>query len=286
MAEALSMNQQNVHWFPGHMKKAWRQIEEKLPLIDVLIEVRDARAPQATELPPFVLKPRQSHYIVYNKDDLADTAIIAERIHEEKKRTPFVVSVSLTTKKGWTTFLKTLQTIATVYHRRDEEKGRKPQAVKLMIVGVPNAGKSTLINALVGHRRVATENRAGSTRGQQWVHTEKGFSLLDTPGVLTPRYETQTIAMHLACIGSMKFSILPQEELGRFMFSYLLSHYPHLLKAITDDMRDYPTFLNGVATRRHMLRQGSLNVSLAEETFLHDIAHGHIGRFTLVHETH
>lgn len=279
------MNQQNIHWFPGHMKKAWRQIEEKLPLIDLLIEVRDARAPDATELPAFPLKARQTHLILFNKEDLADPKKIQPYVQRIKTHHDHVLAVSLTDKQGWKQLLQELTSIEAIYHERDRLKGKKPQVVKVMIVGVPNVGKSTLINALIGQRRVATENRAGSTRGQQWVHGDKGFSLLDTPGVLTPRYETQTMAMHLACIGSMKFSILPQEELGRFLFTYFSTHYPHLIHVDSSvSMNDYHAFLVALATRRHMLMNGEVDVARAETSFLHDVANGVWGRFSLVHE--
>lgn len=267
------MNQKNVHWFPGHMKKAWRQILEKLPLIDVLIEVRDARAPVATSLPPFPLKARQSHLIVYNKVDLA--APLSQDLQEGDSTT---IHVSLTTPSGWKTLSQTLKSMQAKAHQIDAEKGRKPQPLKLMIVGVPNVGKSTLINRLCGTRKVATENRAGSTRGQQWIHTILGYSLLDTPGVLTPRYESQDVAYQLAAIGSMKFSILPQEVLARYLFGCLVvAHHP-FVNGFTGE--DYHTFLLAFAEKRQMKKAGTWDTSLAEETFLHHMATGKLGRFT------
>lgn len=267
------MNQQNVHWFPGHMKKAWRQILEKLPLIDVLIEVRDARAPKASELPPFPLKAKQTHLVVYNKADLASPTFPASL----DKR---VMWISLTSPAGWKTLTKKLAELQETYHQKDTEKGRKPQPLKLMIVGVPNVGKSTLINRLCGAKKVATENRAGSTRGQQWIHTVLGYSLLDTPGVLTPRYEQQDIAYQLAAIGSMKFSILPQEVLGRYVFDQVLTASDPLSFLEDFPQKDYAEFLQAFAEKRSMKQNGTWNVALAEETFLHLFASGKLGRFS------
>jgi ribosome biogenesis GTPase A len=272
------MNQQNVHWFPGHMKKAWRQIIEKLPLVDVLIEVRDARAPQASELPPFPLKKRQTHLIVFNKADLAFPVAAIPASSDETR----VARISLASPTGWKTLSTLLEQLQRQYHQRDRDKGRKPQPLKLMIVGVPNVGKSTLINRLCGQRKVATENRAGSTRGQQWIHTLLGYSLLDTPGVLTPRYEQQETAYQLAAIGSMKFSILPQEVLGRFVFENVKKSTVFFDFFADFPQEEYASFLQAFAEKRGMKQQGEWNVSLAEETFLHLFASGKLGRFTFV----
>ncbi len=272
------MNQQNVHWFPGHMKKAWRQIIEKLPLVDVLIEVRDARAPLASELPPFPLKKRQIHLIVYNKADLA-FPILDQPLSSQETR---IAYVSLASPTGWKTLHKILEQLQDQFHQLDRDKGRKPQPLKLMIVGVPNVGKSTLINRLCGSKKVATENRAGSTRGQQWIHTILGYSLLDTPGVLTPRYEQQETAYQLAAIGSMKFSILPQELLGRFVFEQVKKAKTPLTFFADFPQEDYALFLQAFAEKRMMKQQGEWNVLLAEETFLHLFASGKLGRFTFL----
>jgi ribosome biogenesis GTPase A len=279
------MSQKGIHWFPGHMVRAWRQLYERLPLVDVVIECRDARAPIATELPPLTLKDKQSHIILFNKVDLSDHKVSEKLALKLTQEGRFVFLTSLLHQGQLRPLLATLDSLQKQKDARLALKHMQPIPLRLLIMGIPNVGKSTLINRLAKKRMVASENRAGSTRGVQWVQLDKGWMLLDTPGVLTPRYDTKNIAIQLALIGAMKFSMLPHDELAQYLHYYLSQHQPLALKQYAQPCDTMSELLTSLATKHHMLTQHTLDLNRALEKFLRDFTSGDIAKVTFDENT-
>ncbi len=224
-----SMN--NIHWFPGHMKKALNQIKEKINLVDIVIEIVDARVPNSSlnmHLENSVKdKPR---FLILSKEDLADP-IITKKWKEHFFNLGYnVVSLNLNSREVFNIVNKEVNKIAEFKKEKWLKKGMKPQPVKTMIIGIPNVGKSTLINKLSKRKAAGVENRPGFTKSQQWIRVADLFYLLDTPGVLPMNYEEQDVAIKLALIGSIKEEILPIHVICDYLLNHLRSYYPKSLK--------------------------------------------------------
>ncbi|MGI6280167.1 MAG: ribosome biogenesis GTPase YlqF [Acutalibacteraceae bacterium] len=224
-------NTQNIQWFPGHMAKTRRQIKEILPIIDAVAEVVDARIPVSSRNPEIgdliVGKP---HIILLNKCDMADKAVTDQWINYYKNKGITAIALDCKTGKGINQF-KTC--VKTVLHDRLEyykSKGMVGKPLRVMVVGIPNVGKSTFINRIAGRTRAKVENRPGVTRGNQWFTIDKQLELLDTPGVLWPKFEDQTVGEHLAFTGAVKDRILDTELLGIRLLEILARDYPQKLE--------------------------------------------------------
>lgn len=198
----------NINWFPGHMKKAREEIAENLKLVDVLIELVDARAPYASSNP--LLVTEKPNVLVLTKADLANERSVAAFLEAH----PEAVVVDGKTGDGVRKLLKQLDVVAEKVNERLKSRGRKPRAVRAMVVGVPNVGKSTLINRIAGRSVTKTGDRPGVTKGKQWIRIAKGVELCDTPGILWPKFEDQRVGIKLAAIGSIRDEILNEEELA------------------------------------------------------------------------
>ncbi len=216
-----------IQWFPGHMAKAKREISEKMKLIDIVIELVDARAPYSSKNPLFngVVnnKPR---LIVLTKEDLADDQITNKWLEYYQKQGYYALSVNLKNFNEYKKIIATCKDILKEKMAREAQKGLKPRAMRAMILGIPNVGKSTFINRLAKRKATVTGNRPGVTKAQQIIKIDKDFELFDTPGVLWPKFENESVARNIALIGSIKQQILPREDLFCYAVEYLVDHYP------------------------------------------------------------
>ena len=204
-----------IQWYPGHMTKTKRLIEENIKLVDIVIELLDARAPYSTKNPDIdKLAQNKMRIIILNKADLADEKVTKEWIEWYSKHNVKVVPIIATSGKGIKEVVQIAEDLLREKIERDKARGRIYRPIRAMIVGIPNVGKSTFINSLVGKGTAKTGDKPGVTRGKQWVKIRKGFELLDMPGILWPKFEDQNVAKHLAYIGSINDNILDNRDIA------------------------------------------------------------------------
>lgn len=205
----------NIQWYPGHMTKTKRLIEENIKLVDIVIELLDARAPLSTKNPDIDgLAKNKMRIVILNKADLADEVLTKEWIKWYTDHNVKVVPIIATNGKGIKQVTQIAEDLLKEKIERDKARGRIYRPIRAMIVGIPNVGKSTFINSLVGKGTAKTGDKPGVTRGKQWVKIKKGFELLDMPGILWPKFEDQEVAKHLAYIGSINDNILDNRALA------------------------------------------------------------------------
>ena len=275
----------NVQWYPGHMTKAKRQMQEDLKLIDLIIELVDARVPLSSRNPDIdQLGQNKSRLILLNKADLAD-----ERQNEAwkeyfQKKGFHVVKVDSRNGSGMKTIQNVIQEACREKIERDRRRGIKNRPIRAMVAGIPNVGKSTFINTFAGKACAKTGNRPGVTKGKQWIRLNKNVELLDTPGILWPKFEDQQVGIRLACVGSIKDDILNMEELALWLIEHLRTNYSGLLEkryGISEEGTDVE-ILGKIARARGCLKKGEeLDYVKASGLLFDDFRGGKIGRVTL-----
>ena len=281
------MQQKSVHWFPGHMQKAMRQIEEKLKLIDIVIEIVDSRAPSSSKN-KFLekLTKNKKRIIVMSKKDLADSTLLKKWEEKYKLEGYYPVPCDLNNNQDINSILKAIQVVGKDKIDRDIRRGMKPQPIRVMVIGIPNVGKSTLINRLSKRGSASTANTPGHTRSQQWIRVDKTIELLDTPGILPPHYDSQKEAINLALIGSMKLETISVSDLvSELLIILRKNHLDKLIERYSLDKYDTDfDILEGIAKRRGLLlSQGQYDVEKAEILLLKEFKEGLIVK-TIVDE--
>ena len=275
----------NIQWYPGHMTKAKRQMQEDLKLIDLIIELVDARVPLSSRNPDIdQLGQNKSRLILLNKADLAD-----ERQNEAwkeyfQKRGFHVVKVDSRNGSGMKTIQNVIQEACKEKIERDRRRGIKNRPIRAMVAGIPNVGKSTFINTFAGKACAKTGNRPGVTKGKQWIRLNKNVELLDTPGILWPKFEDQQVGIRLACVGSIKDDILNMEELALWLIEHLRTNYSGFLEkryGISEEGTAVE-ILGKIARARGCLKKGEeLDYVKASGLLFDDFRGGKIGRVTL-----
>lgn len=289
----------NLQWYPGHMTKAKRQMQEDLKLIDLIIELMDARIPLSSRNPDIdELGKNKARLILLNKSDLAD-----ERYNEQwsayfQKKGFYVVKVNAKSGAGLKSIQGVIQEACKAKIERDRRRGIKNRPIRAMVVGIPNVGKSTFINSYAGKACAKTGNKPGVTKGKQWIRLNKTLELLDTPGILWPKFEDQEVGKRLAFIGSIKDEILNLEELSLELLDYIRTNYPGLLNTRygIEEEGTPVSLLEAVADKRKCLIRGQeIDYAKAAGIVMEEFRNGKIGRITLefppveeetVHEDH
>ena len=276
-----------VQWFPGHMAKTRRLIGESLSLVDLVIELTDARIPQSSRNPELDKwlsdKPR---IIILNKSDCADENITKQWVEYYKKKGIRAVMADCKSGKGVAGIIPAVKAELTELLERRAAKGIAGKPIRVMVVGIPNVGKSSLINKLAGSKRAKVEDRPGVTRGRQWVKISNELELLDMPGVLWPKFEDQTVGEHLAFTGAVKDDVIDIELLAMRLLQLLNRDYPQLLQErykveAAEDTEAYE-LLTMVGRKRGMLISGGeVNTERAAITVLDEYRSGKLGRISL-----
>ena len=275
----------DIQWYPGHMTKARRQMQEDMKLIDLIIELVDARIPGASRNPDIDELGRQkSRLILLNKADLADEKQNQRWLEYWKGQGYYALLVNSRDKAT----LRQIQPLVAEACRekleRDARRGIKNRPVRAMVAGIPNVGKSTFINSYAGKACTKTGNRPGVTKGKQWIRMGKGLELLDTPGILWPKFEDPEVGKKLALIGSVKDEILNGEELALALIAFLAEAYPGVLaeRYSLEEKLDPVTVLKQIAENRKCLTKGGeFSCEKAAAALLDDFRSGKLGRISL-----
>ena len=283
---SMSDNTQSIQWFPGHMAKTRRKIAEILPLIDAVAEVVDARIPISSRNPEIgQLIGGKPHIILLNKCDMADKEITEEWIEYYKKQNITAIPLDCKSGKGIGQFKSTVKTVLADKLLYYKSKGMVGKPLRVMVVGIPNVGKSTFINKIAGKTRAKAENRPGVTRGNQWFTIDKELELLDTPGVLWPKFEDQTVGEHLAFTGAIKDRILDTELLAMRLLEILSVSYRDMLVDRYGDLNfecDSYDLLCQIGKKRGMvIRGGETDTERAANMLLEEYRNCKIGLITL-----
>ena len=275
----------NFQWYPGHMTKAKRMMQENIKLIDLVIELVDARAPMSSRNPDIdELGKNKARLILLNKADLADEKQTEEWIGYFRGKGYSAVKVNSRKGGGIKSIQGGIQEACKEKTERDRKRGILNRPVRAMVVGIPNVGKSTFINALAGKACAKTGNKPGVTKGKQWIRLNKNVELLDTPGILWPKFEDQQVGLHLAMIGSINDEILNVEELALSVIDYLTAEYPGTLEKRFgfEGMTDRVEILGEIARVRGCLKKGNeLDYEKAARLLMDDFRSGKLGRITL-----
>lgn len=272
-----------IHWFPGHMKKALNQIEEKIKLVDVIVEILDGRAPFSSINPAL-----ESHIgnkkklIVFSKTDLADPNLTKYWLDYFSKNER-AIALNLNENKSTSILSNEISLLGKDKHEKEKAKGMKPQPIKVMIIGVPNVGKSSLINRLSKRNAAGVQNKPGYTKGEQFIKVNNDFILLDTPGVLPTNYEDKNKATKLALLGSVREDILPHDFLADYLLKYLKEFYPSSLENRfgISEITTTQEVLAKIASKRGLLISGELDISKAETLLLKEFKDGKLGKISL-----
>ena len=275
----------HFQWYPGHMTKAKRMMQENIKLIDLVIELVDARIPVSSRNPDIdELGKNKSRMILLNKADLAEDKWNDAWAEYFREKGFFVVKLNSKKGGGLKSIQGVIQEACKEKMERDRKRGILNRPVRAMVVGIPNVGKSTFINALAGKACAKTGNKPGVTKGKQWIRLNKQVELLDTPGILWPKFEDQEVGLRLAFIGSIKDEILNTEELAAELIKFLNANYPGVLeeKYGVEPSDDAYVLLAGIARSRNCLLKGSeLDTEKAALLLLDDFRNGKLGRLTL-----
>lgn len=277
-----------IQWYPGHMAKAIREIEEKLKLVDLIIVLLDARIPESS-FNPLLNKLINNKRVLYilTKKDMADNNLTNEwlKYYQDNKITN-AIAINSKDSKTKTYVSSTIESMMKEKRLNDAKKGLKPRPIRTMVVGIPNVGKSTFINTMVNKKVTNVGDKPGVTKVQQWIRINKDLELLDTPGVLWPKFEDQRIGYNLAIIGSIKDDILKIEDIAGYAIDYLKVNYPNNLisryNLIINDLElDSMTILLKLGKdKKFYLSNGDIDLNRISTLLLHDIRQLSLGSIT------
>lgn len=277
-----------IQWFPGHMAKARRQVTEKLSLIDVVIELADARVPAASRNPMIdEIISRKPRLLLLNKADLADPRITQQWLQFYEKQGIKAIAIDAQSGQGLRGIITSCELLVKEKFDKMKAKGVKPRAIRALIVGIPNVGKSTLINKLAKKNIAKTGDRPGVTQAQQWIKVGKEMELLDTPGILWPKFEDQLVGLRLATTGAIKDAIINLQEVMVYAIKYLREYYPNELKERYDFddetlfSEDVVPIFDHIGKKRGFLMPGGfVDYDKTSELFLRELRAGKLGRLS------
>ena len=282
----MDAQKMNIQWYPGHMTKTRRQIEADLNQVDAVCEIVDARIPISSRNPDIDsicgAKPR---IIMLNRMDLADPAATKVWISYFREKGMAAVATDCKSRRGISDFQPAVRSVLKEKIERNAAKGMN-RPVRVMVVGIPNVGKSTLINQISGRKGAKAENRPGVTRGKQWVTVDSGLLLLDTPGILWPKFEDPDVGMMLAYTGAVKENVIDTEELACRLAELLCRYYPQTVRdRYGIDMPGYTPgyiLIEEMGRKRgYLLARGEINTERMSKVLLDEYRTGKLGHFTL-----
>ena len=274
-----------IQWFPGHMAKARREVTEKLKLVDIIFELVDARLPLSSRNPMIdEVVGQKIRLLILNKADMADDHQTKKWLKYFDERGHKAVAINSFDSKGLQQVIKAAKELLEEKWERMRSRGIKPRAIRAMIVGIPNVGKSTLINRLAKKNLAKTGNTPGVTKAQQWIKVEKELELLDTPGILWPKFEDQTVGYKLALTGAIKDTLINMEDLAVYGLRFLAEHYPKRMeeryKLTEVDEKLVETFDHIGKLRRTFSGGGEIDYDQVAQLVVRDIRNQHLGKLT------
>lgn len=281
----MAQENMNIQWYPGHMTKTRRQIEADLKQVDAVCEIVDARIPMSSRNPDIdAICTNKPRIIVLNRSDLADPEATKRWISWFKARGFAAIATDCKSRKGISSFYPAVRSVLQEKIQRDAAKGMN-RPLRVMIVGIPNVGKSTLINQISGRKGAKAENRPGVTRGKQWVTVETGLLLLDTPGILWPKFEDPNVGMKLAYTGAVKENIIDTEELACHLMDVLWKHYPETVRTrykidMPEETPGYMLLEEAGRKRGLLLARGEINTERMAKVLLDEYRSGKLGQIT------
>lgn len=277
----------NYQWYPGHMTKAVRQMQEDIKLIDLVIEIIDARIPFSSRNPDIdKLAQNKSRVIILNKSDLSDSKVNALWKEHFEKNGIFVLEADSRNGKTLNKLNDLVKQACAEKIERDRKRGIINRPLRAMVVGIPNVGKSTFINSFAGKACAKTGNKPGVTKGKQWIRLGKGLELLDTPGILWPKFDSPEVGEHLALIGAINDEIIHTDELAMAGIKFLIESYPNLLTERYDKDLDMSKkgheILSDLAVSRNLMAKGGVpDIDRMASVFIEELRSGKIGRISI-----
>ncbi|MCR5719135.1 MAG: ribosome biogenesis GTPase YlqF [Lachnospiraceae bacterium] len=278
-------NINNINWYPGHMTKAKRLMTEELKLVDLIIELVDARAPLSTRNPDLInMASNKSRIILLNKADLSDKRFLNDWIKYFKNEGSFAIGLDSRTGKSMAEIRQLVNEACAEKIERYRKRGIKNRPIRAMVAGIPNVGKSTFINTLTKNKGAKTGNKPGVTRGKQWIRVDKDIDLLDTPGILWPKFSDEKIGIKLALIGSINDDILNMEDLAYELIKILFAKYPEVIKERYEvsESEDPYKALEEIAINRKCIKKGNTaDIAKAADLLIDEFRSGKLGYITL-----
>ena len=275
----------NIQWYPGHMTKAKRMMQENIKLIDIVVELLDARIPLSSRNPDIdTLANNKFRLVLLNKCDLADDGVTKQWEAYFKEKGIMVVTINARDGQGMKVITGKIQEACKEKIERDKKKGIMNRPIRAMIVGIPNVGKSTFINSYAKKACAKVGNKPGVTKGKQWIKINKNVELLDTPGILWPKFEDEQVGLHLAFIGSINDEILQKTELAVNLISFLKSNYSGILESRYGicEGEDDNQILQEIGSKRGCLLKGNeIDYEKAAGILLDEFRNGKLGRISV-----
>lgn len=277
------MPSSTIQWFPGHMAKARRQMEENLKKVDFIIEIRDARMPGSSENPLIAeLAGNKPRLILLSKKDKADPEMTKKWVKALSSENQEVMAVDLVRENYKNPLVQKALKLNAPLIEKQKRRGIRPRALRAMVAGIPNVGKSTMINTLAKRKAAQTGDRPGVTKSLQWIKLGSDLELLDTPGVLWPRFEDQKTGLVLAALGSVRDEVVHMDDLALYCCQFLMDHHPEALtRTYGIEIQETPwETLQAIARKRGWLQKGDIDENRTMKTFIQDIREDRLGRIT------
>ena len=272
-----------IQWYPGHMAKAKREIEEKLKFVDIVFELVDARVPVSSRNPMIndILK-NKPRLVLLTKSTMGDEYYNNKFINDINSDTTKALLIDSISGLNINKIVTYCKTVLKEKLEKEQARGMKPRAIKAMVIGIPNVGKSTLVNKLVGKKTAIVGNKPGVTKSLQWIRINKDLELLDTPGVLWPKFDDQKVGYNLAMTGAIKDDIIYKDDLILYFISFLKEHYPNVLEyyKVNKDM-DNVEILDVIGKNKNYIRNKETEYERVYELILNDFRNLKLGRITL-----
>ena len=286
MSEA-KLEKMNIQWFPGHMTKAQRMIEENISMVDAVCEILDARIPNSSRNPDIDrLAAGKPRLVILNRVDLADPQITARWRKFFESQGIMILETDAKSGKGVKEFVPTVKKLLADKLKAYEEKGQVGRTLRVMILGIPNVGKSTFINKVAGRKAAIAGDKPGVTRGKQWINIDKGLDLRDTPGILWPKFDSQEVGEMLAITNAIKADVLDKETLGANFMLRLREMYPQAIidryKFTPDpEMNGFELLEQAAKKRGFLVSRGEYDIERMANTLLGEYHDGKLGRLSL-----